>query len=310
MLDLILHHYPASPFSEKIRLVMGFKGLTWRSVTIPAIMPKPNVIALTGGHRRTPILQIGADVYCDTALICLVLETVAPSPSLYPFGDTLELEAMSRFAEHVMVGIRSPISAMSNEDLGRFFPDADAKWLEAYRSDRMAMRKCGGGSQAIHNAMRAYLVPRHEAQFRDGRLFLLGNSPCVADFAVYHTYWVIAQISVLSEELGQFPSVLKWVARMRAFGHGDCKEISSMEAIEVAKASVPEAMANATAFETSSIALGDIVDVLPADGGSDTVSGELVDCSVDRIAVRRVDAQAGVVIVHFPRTKYRVRHSG
>ena len=37
-------------------------------------MPKPDVVALTGGYRRTPFLQIGADIYCDTALICRVLE--------------------------------------------------------------------------------------------------------------------------------------------------------------------------------------------------------------------------------------------
>ena len=56
---LILHHYPGSPFAEKIRLILGFKGLHWSSVIIPNVMPKPDVIALTGGYRKTPVLQIG-----------------------------------------------------------------------------------------------------------------------------------------------------------------------------------------------------------------------------------------------------------
>ena len=56
MPDLILHHYPSSPFSEKIRLALGYKKLAWKSVTIPPIMPKPDVLALTGGYRKTPIL--------------------------------------------------------------------------------------------------------------------------------------------------------------------------------------------------------------------------------------------------------------
>ena len=73
MHDIILHHYPASPFAEKIRLILGAKGLSWRSVTIPWIMPKPDLMPLTGGYRRTPVLQIGADVYCDTALIAPLL---------------------------------------------------------------------------------------------------------------------------------------------------------------------------------------------------------------------------------------------
>ena len=49
MNQLILHHYPNSPFSEKIRLILGFKSLHWTSVHIPAVMPKPDVVALTGG---------------------------------------------------------------------------------------------------------------------------------------------------------------------------------------------------------------------------------------------------------------------
>ena len=88
MHDLILHHYAGSPFSEKMRLVLGFKGLAWKSVTVPVVLPKPDVIALTGGYRRTPLLQIGADIYCDTPLICDVLEHRQPSPSLYPPGST------------------------------------------------------------------------------------------------------------------------------------------------------------------------------------------------------------------------------
>ena len=76
--ELILHHYPASPFAEKIRLVLGFKQLPWKSVIIPSVMPKPDGVALTGGYRRTPSLQIGADICCDTSLICEVLEHKQP----------------------------------------------------------------------------------------------------------------------------------------------------------------------------------------------------------------------------------------
>src|SRR5689334_14407100 len=84
MSDIIFHHYPNSPFSEKVRLIFGYKKLAWKSVMIPVIMPKPDLTALTGGYRRTPVLQIGADIYCDTALIADVLEKIAPTLSLYP----------------------------------------------------------------------------------------------------------------------------------------------------------------------------------------------------------------------------------
>ena len=72
--DIILHHYDTSPFSEKVRLLLGLRGLSWGSVIQPVIMPKPDLTPLTGGYRRIPVLQIGADVYCDTQVILAELE--------------------------------------------------------------------------------------------------------------------------------------------------------------------------------------------------------------------------------------------
>jgi hypothetical protein len=66
---LILHHFEASPFSEKIRLALGFKKLGWNSVVTSRIMPRPDLMPMTGGYRRTPTMQIGADIYCDTQII-------------------------------------------------------------------------------------------------------------------------------------------------------------------------------------------------------------------------------------------------
>src|SRR3546814_12651853 len=87
MHELILHHYPTSPFAEKARLMLGFKQLSWRSVMIPPVMPKPDLTALTGGYRRTPVLQVGADIYCDTALIARRLEAEKITPALFPEGQ-------------------------------------------------------------------------------------------------------------------------------------------------------------------------------------------------------------------------------
>ena len=78
MTDIILHHYDASPYSEKVRLGLGLKGLAWASVEIPIIMPKPDLTALTGGYRKTPVLQIGADIYCDSQLIMRELSADIP----------------------------------------------------------------------------------------------------------------------------------------------------------------------------------------------------------------------------------------
>src|SRR5258706_5731769 len=85
MNDLILHHYDFSNFAEKARLMLGFKGVAWRGVEQPPILPKPNLAPLTGGYRRIPVLQDGADLWCDTRLIARELERRgAPAPPLFP----------------------------------------------------------------------------------------------------------------------------------------------------------------------------------------------------------------------------------
>ena len=99
MSGLILHHYDFSNFAEKARLMLGFKKLAWRGVEIPPIAPKPDLAPLTGGYRRTPVLQDGADVWCDTNLIARELERRVPQPSLFPPGTVGAAEIIVRWAE-------------------------------------------------------------------------------------------------------------------------------------------------------------------------------------------------------------------
>ena len=99
MHEIILHHYDMSPFARKVRLMFGLKGLPWRSVQIPIVMPKPDLTELTGGYRRTPVLQIGADIYCDTKMCARLLERLHPVPSLFPNGDEASVWGLSRWSE-------------------------------------------------------------------------------------------------------------------------------------------------------------------------------------------------------------------
>jgi glutathione S-transferase len=85
--EIILHNYPQSPVAEKVRVALGIKGMPWRSVEIPRLAPKPMLTRLTGGYRRTPVMQIGADIYCDSQCIIRELERCHPAPSLFPSSD-------------------------------------------------------------------------------------------------------------------------------------------------------------------------------------------------------------------------------
>jgi len=139
MSELILHHYPNSPFAEKVRLILGYKRLAWKSVFIPMIMPKTDLTALTGGYRKTPVLQIGADIYCDTALIADVLEQLAPVPTLYP-------EAVKGAARIVAQWADGPLftAAMAwnfqPAGVAQVFAGASEEAIKAFVADRAAMR--------------------------------------------------------------------------------------------------------------------------------------------------------------------------
>jgi glutathione S-transferase len=309
MSEFILHHYATSPFSEKVRLVLGMKGLRWRSVTVPAIMPKPDVVALTGGYRRTPFLQIGADVYCDTALIARVLDRVAPAPSLFPYGDRLEGRAMSHFADHVLFNITVPVGFQPNGMMKLFHPEMSAETLAAFGKDRAAMRQGGTVRRGPLNECRAnmaQLLPGIEAQL-GARPFLLGASASECDFALYHVLWPVWKVPSTRTLLEPYPKTIAFIERMSEFGKAKpAAEISREEALQVAKKSKAAAIQRPEAVDIDGVALGDVVQVMPIDYGLDPVKGELAHCSVDEIVVWRTDPRAGTVAVHFPRLGYQL----
>jgi glutathione S-transferase len=308
MNPLILHHYPVSPFAEKVRAMLGFKGIAWKSVRIPMMMPKPDVVALTGGYRRTPILQIGADVYCDTSLIARVLERAAPVPTLFPYGDRLEGRAIAHFADNVLFNITVPVGFQPGGMMKLFHPEMTAETLAEFGKDRAAMRQGGTvrrGPLAECRANMAQLLPGIEAQLAS-RPFLLGASASECDFALYHVLWPVWKVPATRPLLELYPKTLLFIERMAKFGEGKSSEITSSQALEVAKKSKPAAIKHAEAFETDGIALGDQVQVMPVDYGFDPVQGELMQCSAGEIAVRRSDPRAGTVVVHFPRFGYQI----
>ncbi|TDJ45888.1 MAG: glutathione S-transferase family protein, partial [Gammaproteobacteria bacterium] len=139
MPDIILHHFDSSPFAEKIRLALGMKGLAWASVQIPLIMPKPDLTALTGGYRKTPVMQIGADIYCDTQCIARELERRHPDPSLFPAGSEGLALALSAWGDkafftpgaELSMGTNAEIPEAVLADRKAFFNNSDFDTLAA-----------------------------------------------------------------------------------------------------------------------------------------------------------------------------------
>ncbi len=308
----ILHHYPISPFSEKVRIAFGMKQMAWRSVMVPAILPKPEVQALTGGYRRTPILQIGADIYCDTALICDVLEHLQPEPTLYP----PHLRGVSRvFAQWADGPLFWAAMAYNFQPAGmaQAMAGAPPEALQAFASDRKAMRTNMTVLRPADatSAYRSYL--RRIASMVEEHDFLFGAEPCVADLATYHSLWFTRErVPALAGILDATPAVGEWMDRIAALGHGRSERLSAEDAITVAERAEPlgpgeNFLVNSAFQDDHGIALGSRVTVAPESFGQEATEGELVAATRTHYTLRRADPRAGTVHVHFPRIGYVLR---
>lgn len=305
MSELILHHYAASPFSEKVRLVFGMKQLAWRSVTVPNVLPKPDVVALTGGYRRTPFLQIGADVYCDTALMCRVIDRLHPEPPLYPAQASGVQHLVAQWADSTLFWTVVPYT-MQPAGLAQLFKGASPEAMQAFAADRAAM---SSGMRRIHPTMAASQLASYLAQLddmlADGRAFLLGAQASIADFSVYHCLWFIRRAPTLAGILDPYTRLAAWRERMRGFGQGRPQELSSADALRVAAQASSHAdcaVQPGLGFEA-----GAAIQVTPVDYALDPVQGTLVGLDHDEAVIERRDERAGTVHVHFPRIGYHLK---
>ena len=305
MADIILHHYATSPFSEKVRLVLGYKKLAWKSVHIPSIMPKPDVLALTGGYRRTPFMQIGSDIYCDSALICDALEHLQPSPTIYPAASKGVARILAQWADSTLFWAAMGYN-LQPKGVAAMFAGAPPEVAQAFGADRAAMR-VGMSRLPAPDATAAYKsYLRRIANMLDGQDFLLGSAPCVADFAVYHPLWFSrTRVPLMADILNATPGVLAWMDRMAAIGHGSEEKMTSAQAIAVCAATPGASVLKDSTFQDEhGIALGSQVSITAESFGPEATQGELLAATRTHYSLRRVDERAGVVQVHFPRVGF------
>ncbi len=302
--ELILHHYDYSSFSEKVRLIFGLKSLAWRSVIIPAVAPKPNLTPLTGGYRRTPVLQIGADIYCDTALIARELERRFPTPTLFP-GDQRGLTAA------LAMWIEEPFFwPMARYVTGRNAEKAGA----TFHADRAAMRGKPDPGIARIKADADKQLPAMRIQFAwlddmlaDGRRFMLGEQPGLLDFTCYHAAWFLDGFEPDTwPGLADYRHITAWMQRVAAIGHGTRGEMEPQEALAIARQATPQTPPPSPQVPPECRLAGRI-GIRAADNSQEIVVGEVVYCDVDEVALARHDESVGDVIVHFPRNKYSIR---
>lgn len=295
----ILHHYPPSLFSEKIRVLFGYLNLQWQSVIIPPIMPRPLLMPLSGGYRKTPIMQIGANVYCDTEIICRRLAALAGNQTMYAPG--FAAERVARWADTELFRTTVALNFRPEALAAQMSQMSEAE-IAAFQADRAQL---SGGAPivavdpAAAQADFTALLANLDSTLRKG--FLFGDEPCIADFSLYHCLWFVAGNPANAALFEPWTQVRAYMERVQAFGHGRFVEISGEAALAIGTDAEPVMPENAGLDSPGEgFALGDAVTVAPNDYGRIPVAGQLVSYRYNEIVISREDPQAGQVLVHFP----------
>ncbi|MDO9177879.1 MAG: glutathione S-transferase family protein [Agitococcus sp.] len=301
MTTLILHHYPMSPFSEKIRVMLGYADVAWQSCMTREMPPRPLLARLAGGYRKIPVAQIGADIFCDSHIIAAEIAQLSNKPALdldnldadqqaFIIKVDLDLFFACLFAAGTMKLNIKVLKAMSLLDVGRFL-------LDRINMGRKAKVR------AVNPLKAKELVIAHLADLeqRLSQDFLFGQMPTHADFSTYHTLWFIHELAE-SPLLKGHPRLLNWMARMKAFGHGTSQQINEVQALKAAQTE-PRIIANE--YRQDAL-IGQTVSIAPADYGCEPTTGTLVGVMPNRWIIARQDVELGTLHIHFPRQGYQL----
>ena len=252
-------------------------------------------------------MQIGADVYCDTAIICKVIDEIYPENTIYPEEHLAMINTVAHWTDtflfKVCVAIAFQPKAAATNPL---FQDESA--MSAFMADRAEFSK--GSSELLgmpfETAEPHFIghLNQLDQQLSVGGPFLFGDKPSIADFSTYHNVWFIYTQEALRDYFSPFEHLVAWYEKMVSCVHGNVEMIPGKEALAQASASEPEEMMDAAFLDN--FQAGQLVSVMPIDYGFQPVIGELLAAGMDEIAVARNDDQVGRIVVHFPRTGFQV----
>lgn len=303
-MDIYLHHYPPSLFSEKIRAMLGYLGLSWHSVHIPSIMPRPLLMPLSGGYRRTPVLQIGANVYCDTRVIARGLARHCGNSELYAQGFAANRVADWADTHLFQVTVALNFSPRAVAAMMGSFDPAEAAAFQKDRADLTQGAAIVSFPAAAAEAfLRSYLDELNDAVSTG---FLFGPRPSIADFSVYHCLWFVGNNPVNAPLLEEYGNVRVWMDSIAEFGHGRVEDSTGEAALAAARAVAP-LLPNLDNALPEGLSLGQEVDVVPVDYGKVPVRGRLAARSADEIVIERESPETGPLMVHFPVVGFEVR---
>ncbi|MDA9132921.1 glutathione S-transferase family protein [Alphaproteobacteria bacterium] len=303
MTSLILHHYPQSPVAHKVRMALGIAGASWQSVEIPRLPPKPLLVPLTAGYRRTPVLQIGADIYCDSQNIALAIDQSNPPHSLFPDYTYGMAMMISSWAETTLFDLS--VRLVLTHALGKVPEDFIRDRGSLYFEPNWTEASLRAALPSVMHELRASLgfVEAHLAA-TDGT-YLNGQKPCYGDAALGYICWFLrGRWDGGGTLLANYPALSTLEAALDRLGDGQPQDMDAEAALAIATAAMPQSPIGII-DGASSLAIGQTVMIRPKGETADPdVVGTLRYCDGMRISIDHRHEQVGHVAVHFPVVGY------
>lgn len=298
--EIFLHHYDASPFTQKAIKMLAIKGALWNSVIHPMIAPKPKLTALTGGYRGTPVMQIGADLFVDTQLIAEELERRFPKPTLYPGGKGVAHMLCDWGDAYFRAGLDIAIKEFAGVWEEDFYRDRNALFSDLDFEEARA--RFPGACARLRNQARML-----DEQLSDGRAFLMGEAPGLADIQSYTVNWFTrGGFSFVEELFADFKFLNAWEASMAGLGEGKRTESTAHEAHRAAQKATTIAKSGVDPRDPLGLAVGDRITVAPETSRRGAATGRLIHLTPREVAIEPEDTEIKGVTVHYPRLGYAV----
>jgi len=306
----ILHHYGLSPYAEKARLMLGFKGASWRSVEVSPLPPRPGLQPVLGAFRRIPVLQRGADYFVDTRLIAEVLDAAVPAPPLFPPHARAVSMLIANWAEPRAFLMMGPVRFESRDDVqplveAGVHPGDFLRDRAPFMAPAIDTRRSGNVRGSARDHVLVYLAVLEDL-LRAGGSYLCGPQPTAADFSAYHTLWWLRQPPQRDAVLQRVPALGAWADRMAAIGHGHPEPMTADQALRAARDAQSEAPWQAAWPAADDERIGRTMTLSADDYGRDPVSGTVSTLSDRHVTLTREAPGVGTVRVHFPKVGYEL----
>jgi len=305
MLLPIFHHYPQSPIAEKIRITFGIMGMEWQSVQIPRIPPKPLLMPLTGGYRRTPVLQLGADIFCDSQVIAWQLGLQNSNAPAYQLSNkSLEL-ILGSFGEAILfsLSVRVVLTTSMGKASEEFIKDRGSLYFQP-----------GWTVEEMKNSLPSILLQLQAAfdlinqHLLENGPFINGDIPSYSDAVVQHCVWFLCgRWEGGIDFIKPFDAVCKQREAIASLGHGISHDISAEQALETATKNIPNAPMGINCKFTGGLRRGQRVKIRPNGRTSDPdVIGALRYLDETVIIIDYEHEETGQVAIHFPVLGYQI----